>query len=349
MTSISNGLGQVLLETHNPASGSIGLVNGGVYNEPFNSYKNINNNIRVKCDNQTTNHQLSNLTGAIDGPKPRYIDKSTYRVHSNNRGNINPTVETQMGLKGPNIFQNTTHTHPSRTTMKQTTLFTHNGIANTVVPNDMLQTNYTTKDGSGGSTSIPTNKNLINNYLSGGNQFTGTVTHTGPGEVVFKELDNDKIRTEGVGTYCRAAPELSRVNHIFKEQVGDVQINPNRLHKEDRTRTDPALISGLLTNGLSIYNNGVYTQVPAFYCDSRPNDYSPSTLKSIPKEEIPDRNIPRVIPVHNSHKNANEIIVRNITDGQTENPMLFNNRTITSPSNNMYSKCYSSYTVNPMY
>ena len=75
-------------------------------------------------------------------------------------------------------------------------------------------------------------------------------------------------------------------------------------------------------------------------CNCRPSDYSPYKTTTIRKEEIPERDIPRSIPIHNSRRNANEVIVRNVTNGNVENPLLFTKRElICSPS--IHGKCYS--------
>ena len=339
---ISNDLGQVIIDHSSPATGPLAPVNGGhVFHNPT-TFMNTDHNIRVKADNQTINHHLSNTTSASGAPRGRVQDKSTLTVLTTNRGNINPSNETQLNLQGPITTKNVAFTDGVRTTMKQTGLFTWNGSASTNVPNQMTQSHYTTKDGSGGVTSIPTNKNPIYGYLPGGSRVTGNMTQVSPGEVNFRENDNDRIRTEGSGTFYRATPELSRLNAIFKEQIGNVQTNPNRLQQEDRTRTDGALVSGLLNNGFSIYNNGKTEDLvyPSFACDSRPTNYSPYKTTTIKKEEIQERNIPRAIPIHNSRRNGNEIIVRNITDGEVENPLLFTKRElICSPS--IHGQCYS--------
>jgi hypothetical protein len=338
---ISNGLGKVVLDPANPATGPLAPVNGGhVFHNPV-TFMNTDHNIRVKADNQTTNHQLSNVTSTT-APRGRIQDKSAMTVFTTTRGNINPAMETQVNIKGPVNTKQFSYLDGARTTTKETSLFSWNGGITNNVPNQMTQSHYTSKDGSGGSTSIPTNKNPIIGYIPGGSRVTGNMTQVSPGEVNIKEFDNDRICTEGPGTLHQAVPELSRINHVFKEQVGSVQANPNKLQQEDYSRTDSALISGLLNNGFSIYNNGNTKDLvyPSFMCNSRPADYSPYKTTTVKKEEIPERDIPRAIPIHNSRRNGNEVIVRNVTSGNTENPLLFTKRElICSPS--IHGKCYS--------
>ena len=339
---ISNDLGKVVFDPASAGTGPLAPVNGGqVFHNPI-TFMNTDHNIRVKADNQTTTHHLSNVTSAAGASRSRVQDKSAMTVFTTNRGNINPAMETQLNLQGTVNTKQFAYLDGARTTTKQTSLFTWNGGVTNHVPNQMTQSHYTTKDGSGGVTSIPTNKNPIIGYVPGGSRVTGNMTQVSPGEVNFREMDNDKIRTQGQGTLHQAVPELSRINPVLKEQTGTVQFNPNRTQQEDHTRTDCSLVDGLLTNGFSIYNNGKKDELvyPSFMCDSRPSDYSPYKTTAIKKEEIPERDIHRVIPVHNSRRNGNEVIVRNVTSGNVENPLLFTQRElICSPS--IHGQCYS--------
>jgi len=339
---ISNDLGQVVFDPASAGTGPLAPVHGGhVFHNPI-TYMNTDHNIRIKADNQTTQHHLTNATSASGPSRGRVQDKSAMTVFTTARGNINPAMETQVNLKGPVNTKNFAFSDGARTTTKQTNLFAWNGGANTQVPNQMTQSHYTTKDGSGGSTSIPTNKTPVVGYIPGGTRVTGNMTQVSPGEVNFREMDNDKIRTHGQGTINQAVPEMSRLNPVLKEQSGTVQFNPNRVQQEDHSRTDCSLVDALLNNGFSVYNNGKKEDLvyPSFMCDSRPSDYSPYKTTTIKKEEIPERDIPRVIPVHNSRRNGNEVIVRNVTSGNTENPLLFTDRKlICSPS--IHGQCYS--------
>lgn len=339
---ISNDLGRVVVDLASAGTGSFGQVYGGQVFNDLSGFKNIDNNIRVKCDNQTTNNQLTNLTSASGGPANRVQDKSSMLVFTTQREHINPAMETQVNRQGYISTKQLSYLDGARTTTKQTSLHTWHGGVTSNVPNQMTQSHYTTKDGTGGVTKEPANKDPIRDYIPGAGIVTGNMTQASPGEINFREMDNDKIRTQGSGTYCRAAPELSRLNPVSAEHTGQVAFNPNRIQQEDRTRTDCSLVDGLLTNGFSIYNNGKKNELnyPSFMCDSRPADYSPFKTTTIKKEEIPERDIPRVIPVHNSRRNGNEIIVRNVTSGNIENPLLFTKRElIYSPS--IHGKCYS--------
>lgn len=339
---ISNDLGQVVFDPVSAGTGPLAPVSGGLDFHRPKSYMNTNHNIRIKGDDQTTNHQLTNVTSAAVAPHARVQDKSTITVFTTNRGNINPAMETQINIQGPINTKQISYLDGAKTTTKQTNLFTWKGGAATNVPNQMTQSHYTAKDCSGGVTSIPTNKTPIIGYIPCGSRVVGNMIQISPGEVNFKEMDNDKIRTEGQSTLHRAVPELSRINPVLKEQAGTVEFNSNRTKQEDHTKTARYLIDGLLNNGFSIYNNGKKDELvyPSFMCDSRPAYYSAYKTTSIKKEEIPERDISRAIPVHNSRRNGNELIVRNVTSGNIENPLLFTKRELMcSPS--IHGKCYS--------
>lgn len=329
-----NGIGKVV---HNgTGTGPMGTVNGGLDFQRSKVFMSVDHNVKFKADNSTTQHHNTNLFLADSGPRSQLSDKSTYTVHPNNRSTVNPTVETQIGLKGNTKFVPTSYKDGVRNTMKQTTLFNHKGVATKSVPSDMLHSHYTTKDNTGGSTTYSINKDPVYGYIPGGVRFTGSVTQVGPGDITYKTMDNDTMHVGGNGTYSRAAPELSRINKLSKHQIGEYQVNPNRLQREDNSRTDTALISGLLSNCYSIYNDGKNLECPNFMCNSRDVEFSPLTTTVIPKQEIPNREI-HGLPVYNSKKNANEIIVQNGTVN-FENPLLFNNKKFESTAS--FGRCY---------
>lgn len=337
---ISNDLGKIVVDSASIAAGSLAPVNGGhVFHNPP-SFMNNDHNIRVKADNQTTIEHISNITSASGVPRQKVQDKSLISVFTTNRGNINPAMETQINIKGPNTTKQFSYIDGARTTNKETTLYSWSGIATNNVLGHTVQDYYTLKDGTGGLTSLPTGKDPIMGYIPSGSRITGNMTQVPVGEINFKELDNDKIRTTGPGTLHQAVPELSRINPVLKEQTGTVQFNPNKIKHEDHTRTDSVLIDGLLKNGFSVYNNCKENELvyPSFTSNSsHSSDHSFYKNTTIKKEEIPIRNIPRAIPVYNSQRNGNEIIVRNVTSGNTENPLLFTKRELKSdyvqPSN----------------
>lgn len=337
MVKLSNDLGEVIVDFASAPIGPAAPVNGELRFQHYKTYMDTSHNIRIKSDNKTTIDNLSNVTSAYGASKAIVQDPLTVAKYNTMRGNKNPAMETQLNLMGPVNTTQPLSLDKSKTTTRQTTLYCWNGGAVNHIPNQTVQSNYTTKDGSGGVTNRPANKDPVMGYMPGGCRVTGNMIHGTPGKVHFKEMDNDAIRTKGNGTLHQAVPELSRINPVLKEQTGTVQFNPNRIQQEDHTRTDCAMIDGLLTNGYSVYNKGEkYPLVyPSFNCNSRHSEYSPFKITQIKKEEIPDSNI----SVHNSHTNGNEVIVRNVTTDNFENPLLFTSREIRcSPS--IHGKCY---------
>ena len=337
--SFSNDIGRVVIDLSDPATGPLAPTLGGhVFHNPL-SFMNRDWSIKSRADNQTTIHHLSNITKP-DGSAQRVVDKSTYRVYNTNRENISPANECQINLKGPNATPNAdvSYSDGTRTTMKQTTLHNHKGGVTASIPNMMVQSNYTTKDHTGGSTKVSV-RTLVKDYMPGGTSVTGSKCVGGVGEINFKNIDGDKIHTSGTGTYNQAVPELSRINPRFKEQQGEINFNPNRIKKEDKLRLDPSQISGLLNNAYSIYNKSPNPDMPVFNCDSRPSNYNAFKTQAISRSPLEDKMPDAAIPVNNSKKNPNEVIVRG-THGDIENPFLFRKiEPVSHPTNK--GRCYS--------
>ena len=319
---MNNGLGTVIIDTASPSTGPLAPTRGELLFPRPTTYMHTDHNIRVKKDNNTTSHQLGSVGSIV--PNAGLNNKGSYIVTPNNRSNVSQTNIIQANLKGPNVFENTV-VDKSRTTTKQTVLYSYSGVATGEVPNPSLYNTYTETDGSGGNTRFSTNKKMVDNYFTGAGLFTGNRINGNVGEVNIPRFDNDSIATQGSGTYNRAAPSISRINTRFKEQVGDVQIAPNRIQKIDNSRTEEYLVAGLIKNGYSIYNNGKDVEYPVFNCSTKGLDFSGIKTVNNNITEI-NKNDSVSFPVNNSSTNPNELIVRNSPDGITENPMLFNTK-----------------------
>lgn len=339
---MNNGIGTVIIDVAAPSTGPLAPTNGGFLFPRPSTYMNTDHNIRVRKDNNTTSHQLGAVGSIV--PNAGLNNKGSYIVTPNNRSNISHTNIIQANLKGNNIFENTV-VDKSKTTTKQTTLYTWSGGANVEVPNSTVYNTYTETDGTGGNTRFTANKKTVDNYVHGAGLFTGNRINGNVGEVNIPKSDNDSQSTQGSGTYNRATPSMSYINNRFKEQIGKVEATPNRLQKDDDSRTAEYLISGLLKNGYSVYNNGNNVEYPVFNCSTKGLDFSGIKTVNNKMTEI-SKNDTISFPVNNSCTNPNELIVRNSPNGITENPMLFNKKlTCNNPQADTF--CYNGPIANP--
>ena len=346
--SFSNDIGRVVINPSNPATGPLGSTSGGsVYNNPP-SYMNRDWSIKSRADNQTTINHLSNVTHANRPDKQIIDNKSSFAVFDTNRGNISQTNDCQINLKGHNAITNTdvSHSDGARTTTKETTIYSHYGGIDAHISKMMSQSNYTTKDQTGGSTKVIV-KTMAKDYIPGGTSVTGSKLVGDVGEVNFKNIDGDKIHTSGTGTYNQAVPDCSRINPRFKEQQGEINYNPNRIKKEDKLRLDPSQISGLLNNAFSIYNKSSNPVTPVFNCDSRPSNYNAFKTQAISRGPLEDRVSDSSISTNHSKKNPNEVVVRG-THGNVENPFLFRKIVVADNSTNK-GRCDSGMLEEPGY
>jgi hypothetical protein len=321
---MNTDLGRIIFDASSPAAGPVAPILGGLDFDRNSTFMNVDHNIKVKADNTTTQHQLSNVCSAVKSN--RILSKDTYLVHENNRSTINPTNVLQTNLRCNPLYSPINYQDGIRTTTKETVLHSYSGgaMSSNVAP--MLNTHYTTKDNTGGSTNIATNRQTVNNHYNAAGQVTGNRQVANSGEVNIKKMDNDDRATKGTGSYNRAAPDSTRTGNRFYKQQGEINFNPNRSKVEDCNRTSNYLIDGLLNNGYSVYNNGKNINYPEFNASSSSPIDSGFKLKPIKEVNFEKVKNSKTIPVHNSSINPNELIVRNSPDGLTENPMLFNDR-----------------------
>jgi hypothetical protein len=290
--------------------------------------RSIQQNVRTKIDNTTT----ARIPGPILVQDERRQIRPDYVPAKTRRGNLNHLMEMQSNLKAtPAPGRSLAFLDGSRTTTKETTNFGWNGHAHANINNTLVTSTF--KDG---TTKLPANKQTIS-WVNPAGLVNGNVAHV---KAKLSEIrsDDTTIHTRGSGTIAQAAPDRSANNLISSSHIGTVDFNHNRVQAQS-DRLNDFVVSGLLTNGYSIYNNGKDAEFPQFFCDSRPADYSKTNVKTIPVQTIKEQKNMTAVPVFDSKRNGNEVIVRN-TLLDTENPLLFSNTCVTDTMP-YHQHCYS--------
>ena len=233
------GAGTITFDASDPGSGSIGQVNGGNGWVAHPTFKEVDNNIRVKCDNYSLLGHQSNLTSTV-GSKPRILDKSLIYIPTTQRGNPSQTCDTQVNLSSI-VSGNTNRPQDTiRTTGKETLLHQYLGGSGPVVSNSTKRDNYTE-----GVTSTSINKTLVKDYIMRGTNIVGHNKLT-PLNLTVMNQDNN-LAVSG-------NPHRQSMNTTYDGQKGKINCNTNRIQREDSTRTDSFLVAGLASNPISVYN-----------------------------------------------------------------------------------------------
>jgi hypothetical protein len=238
-----------------------------------------------------------------------------YYAKQTDRGELNPTVETQINMKGQQSFQNRLQ-DTVRPTTKESTIYTYEGF---VAPVTQSTTEY--------SNIIPQYRTLENGKeirVSGTQNYglrTATEHSYVPG-VAITGVNNNVIQNpenviknlwkpsdqhvDGPGTFSGAVADGSRfqnyrritdpttsglkLNYNLETNVSSIEkyspLLGNTVHGIENRYTASYQIAPLLTNPLhNIWNPEDKGEIPAFYTNSNPGDFSYIQQKHLPHNE----------------------------------------------------------------
>ncbi len=324
------------------------------------TYNTFNTSLRSKSD-----HNLSpSLEGFLRPTGPRaQTSRNGYYAVDTDRGEINPANVLQVNLKGKQTFQARLQDAIKPTT-KETTLYSYSG---NVAPVTSKQTNYSNvipeyvgNVRMGGASNYSLRTAVEYSHFNGAapTGINGAVMQD-PDAVyqnVYKRPDNN---VDGAGTFKGAAPNGERFGQykpIAKPTVRGYKLSYNLdtdstgsilkdyspiLDKNvsglENRNIASYLIAPLLTNPLHVnWNPENKGELPSFYCNTSPQDYSYMNMKPLEENHfIPEQNF-----------NANSFVL-GLQDGlhneRIEWEQGLNNRpgVIYAPDKKLPATCYS--------
>ena len=317
-----------------PGTGPLGFGNAPSLDfEKFNGSYNLS--LRSKSD--------LNLN-----PQPEGVIKSTFAdlpvsrdnayVIDTDRGELYPTIETQINVTGQQQFQNRVQ-DTVRPTSKETTIYSYDGSVAPVTKSQALYTQYIpqyTNIGNksvriGGSSNYGLRSATDYSYFAGaGTTAINNNVLQNPDVVVSNLWKRPDFNVDGPGTFKEARPDGTKyqnyrlittpttnglkLNYNLETQNSDLHSYSQMLGKKvegiENRYTASYQIAPLLTNPLHVIwdpeNKG---EIPAFYCNTSPQDYSYSNMKKLPEDEYIQGGYNGIWAMDNSKDSTNAYIL----------------------------------------
>ena len=293
-----------------PGTGPLGYGNAPPLDfETFNGSYNLS--LRSKSD-LNLNPQPEGIVKTTFANLP--VSRDNAYVIDTDRGELNPTIETQINMKGQQTFQNRLQ-DTLRPTTKETSLFTYDGGMSADIKNPSLYTPYIPQYANignktvriGGSSNYGLKSATDYSYFSGaGPTSINNSVVQNPDVVVNNLWKRPDFNVDGPGTFKEARPDGTKYQNyrlITKPTTNGLKLNYNletqnsQLHSYSQLLGKPVegienrytasyQIAPLLDNPLNVIWNPEHKgEVPAFYCNTNPQDYSYSNMKSLPDNE----------------------------------------------------------------
>ena len=247
-------------------------------------------------------------------PKAEKNREGVYVIDTD-RGELTPTMYTQVNTRGQQQFQNRLQ-DPIRPTMKETTLYTYDGSIAPVVPKQATYSQFIpqyAKIGQqevrvGGSSNYGLRTATEYSYFAGAaptaingqgiqNPDTRIGKNTQPvpdehvdGPGTFKGVIPDGSKFQNYRPLPKPTSNGLRFNYNIETNGGSIADNSRLLGKEvdgiENRYTASYQIAPLFTNPLTVIwdpdNKG---ELPSFYNNTNAQDYSYETLQNLPQNE----------------------------------------------------------------
>jgi len=288
-----------------PGVGPMKMVGPPVGSTELEKYLTFNTSLRSKSDINLNPQPEGNVKIASGSSMPENRH-GVYAIQTD-RGNLYPTIETQTNMKGPELFKNRLQ-DPVKPTTKDSLLHTYEGNINSVIKN---QTEY--------SQFLPTYAKIGDKVVraSGASDYAlrSATEHSytpGPATTginnnvmqdpdvvvnhLWKRPDNN---VDGPGTFKGATPDSTRFqiyNRInepttsglrltYNLETNDSMVLGQKLKGVEERFTSAYQIAPLMNNPLhKIWNPDNKGEIPSFYCNSNPGDFSYINQTRLPED-----------------------------------------------------------------
>jgi len=289
-----------------PGTGPIKMVGPSNNSLELEKYLNFNTSMRSRNDNNLNSQPEGHVKMAISsGPENR---EGVYAIQTD-RGDLYPTIETQVNIKGQQLFKNRLQDYVKPTT-KETLLHTYEGNLDSFIKNptsysNILPTYITLEDGTSirasGASDYSLRSATEHSYIPGP-ATTGMNNNVvqNPDVVynnVWKRPDNN---VDGPGTFKGVTPDSTRsqiYNRINDPTTNGMRLTYNleaneavvlgqKLPGVEERFTSAYQIAPLMSNPLhKIWNPDNKGEIPAFFTNSNPGDFSYIHQTRLPEDE----------------------------------------------------------------
>ena len=294
-----------------PGTGPIGLIGPGAPSTEFEKWNgSFNLSLKSKSDLNLNPQPEGNVFGAF--PKAEQNRTGIYAIDTD-RGDLYPTIGTQINISGQKQFQNRLQ-DPVRPTMKETTLFSYDG---SIAPVTTAQANYSQFIPSyaniggkqvrvSGSTNFGLRTAMEYSYFAGAapTAINGQAINNPDARLGKNTQPVPDFNVDGPGTFDGARPDGSRFqnyrvitqptssglkyNYNIETESGDdySKLLGKEVNGIENRYTASYQIAPLLSNPLHVIwdpdNKG---EIPAFFGISEPTDFAYTNMKDLPPNE----------------------------------------------------------------
>ena len=295
-----------------PGTGPMGLIGPGAPSTEFEKWNgSFNYSLKSKSDLNLNPQPEGNMLGAF--PKAEQNRAGVYAIETD-RGDLYPTINTQINVSGQKQFQNRLQ-DDVRPTMKETTLFSYDG---SIAPVTTAQASYSQfipqyakingkEVRVGGSSNYGLRTAMEYSYFSGAapTGINGQSINNPDARLGKNTQPVPDFNVDGPGTFDGARPDGSRFqqyrlisqptsnalkfNYNLETDGGSVHDYSQLLGKEvdgiENRYTASYQIAPLLTNPLHvIWDPNDKGEIPPFYGNDEPTDYAYAVMKDLPPD-----------------------------------------------------------------
>jgi hypothetical protein len=321
-------------DTATPGTGPMGLIAAPMMSLDFEKFNgSYDLSLRSKSD-LNLNPQPEGVIKSNILPENR---EGIYAIETD-RGELYPTIETQINITGQQQFQNRLQ-DDIRPTTKETTLFAYDGSIAPVTKSQALYSQFIPEykliDGKtvriGGASNYGLRAATEYSYFAGA-ATTGINNSMlqDPDVVVNNLWKRPDFNVDGPGTFNGAKPDGSKYQNyrlITAPTTNGMKLNYN-LETQGSTLHDYSLLLGkevngienrytasyqiapLLTNPLNvIWNPNNEGEIPSFYCNTNPQDFAYSNMKNLPQDQFIEGGYNQVWGVDSTKDSTNAYIL----------------------------------------
>lgn len=340
-----------------PGTGPMGLVASPAISLDFEKFNgSYDLSLRSKSDVNLNPQPEANVK--ISGPDSPENREGIY-VLQTDRGDLYPTIETQINMTGQQMFQMGLQDAVKPTT-KETTLYSYDGYVGTSTKNQALYTQfipqYANINGQsvriGGSSNYGLRTATEYSYFAGASPtgINGSIIQN-PDTAIGKNTQPvPDFNVDGPGTFKGAIPDGARYQNyrlIEKPTASGLKFNYN-LETQGSTLHDHSLllnqqvdgienrytasyqIAPLFTNPLSmVWDPDNKGEIPSFYCNTNPQDFSYMNMVHLPDDKYVNEGYNDVWAPDSDKTSTNAYILglsKGIHNDRIEYSMGVNNR-----------------------